>query len=331
MRWPIYREDRLSELILSIKHTEFDYGGLSASVQDYFSDEYNCKHSFLVNSGRAGLEAIISAMELSYLIRYKRVVISPLTFPGCVSLLHRRGYECVIAGCHPLNGNILPSSVPTKRVDFVLATHLWGVPCFMDELMSIGLPIVEDFSHAHFSKYKGQNVGTIGIAGFCSTQRKKLISTGEGGIVITNNDELASFMPEIISPGSTSPSDMAGYGYNMRMSPFSICALQEQLENRNHLFSVRNEMVKSFEKEVVSKGGTVPLVPPNCKVNWYGYKPSFDLGLSMTFNYEPFSYEVANELSYWYRKGVSSWKSFSLESDLSGLHQFLINRMSVKW
>jgi dTDP-4-amino-4,6-dideoxygalactose transaminase len=201
----------------------------------------------------------------------------------------------------------------------------------MDELLATGIPVVEDFSHAHFSKYKGKHVGTLGIAGFCSTQRKKLISTGEGGIITTNSDKLASFMPEIISPGSTNSADMSGYGYNMKMSPFSICALQEQLENRHELFSVRNDRVKSLEEEVRSKGGTPPLLPADCEVNWYGYKPAFDPSVSMTFAYEPFSYEVANQLAYWYKEEVPSWRSFVLESDLTGLHQFLNNRMSVKW
>lgn len=324
---PFYRGDVLSSYLASIRHGEFDFGNLSKKVTLFFNSIYGCSDSYLVNSGRGGLEAIILAMELAGMIKHRRVLVSPITFPGCISMLNIRGFEIVVGDCID-NGNLDPLSIPDMKLDFILVTHMWGVPCDMEELLSkTSIPVVEDFSHAHFSSLNGVHVGCMGVASFASLQRKKILSVGEGGIVISNNDALSSYLGEIVSPGSSNPEDMSGYGVNLRMSPFGMVALVEQLENREYIFSIRNKRVYHIEEQLRNCGLEVVYRPPNSTINWYSYKPRIprECFQKLALDIEAFEYDFSHEALYWDKVGKTKPEVIST----SGLQRFLTDRVSI--
>ena len=104
----------------------------------------------------------------------------------------------IFADVDPLTYNVTAETIApkiTKRTKAIIVTHLFGNPCDMDPIMDLarqhGLPVIEDSCQAYLAEYKGKLVGTIGDIGCFSLQQGKHMTTGEGGIVISNNGKYA--------------------------------------------------------------------------------------------------------------------------------------------
>ncbi len=149
----------------------------------------------------------------------------------------------------------------TPKTRAIVVVHLWGWVCDMDAIMAIGrehgIPVIEDCSHAHGARYKGRSVGAIGDVGAFSLQGSKPVSAGEGGMVVSDNDEyferaaLVSQCNRLVGLDLVTPRyaehQPLGLGMKFRSSPLGIGIAVVQLRRLDQLNAGRRKWVETIE------------------------------------------------------------------------------------
>src|SRR4029078_8834477 len=158
-----------------------------------FAAAVESKYAVAVNSGMSALHACLAAADASV---GDEVICDPMGQFGAVACFYNNAVP-VFADIQDDPNNIAPASIRariTERTRAILCTHLWGVPCDMDEIMSIAaehdLYVIEDNAHALFARYKGRLTGNLGHMAEFSFQAAKQLATGDGGMATTNDDAL---------------------------------------------------------------------------------------------------------------------------------------------
>ena len=161
--------------------------------EDDFSAMYGINTSVAVSSGTAALHTAVNFINVD---PGDEVITSAITDMGTVIAILYQNAIPVFADVDPVTQTIDPDDIEKKisgRTKAIIVVHIYGHPCDMDPIMEIagknGLAVIEDCAQSLLTEYKGQKAGTIGDAGCFSFQQSKHITTGDGGMVITNKDD----------------------------------------------------------------------------------------------------------------------------------------------
>ncbi len=185
------------------------------------------------------------------------VIIPALTYIATANAVRYCGATPVFVDCEPDTWNIDPKKIEekiTKRTKGIIVVHLFGMPVDMDPVMELakmrGLFVIEDAAQAHGSVYKGKPAGSIGDAGTFSFFGNKIITTGEGGAVATNDPWLSQrmklFRNQGMSPQRRYWHDVVGYNY--RMTNIQAAIGLGQLESIDWHLNKRQEIAKSYRE-----------------------------------------------------------------------------------
>ena len=210
------------------------------ALEEEWSDFYNVKNSISVNSATSGLYAAVAALGIGY---GDEVIVSPFTMTACAIAPLIYGAIPVFADVEMETGCLAPDSIEkqiTKKTKAILVVHQFGFIANMDQIMALAkkykLRVIEDCAQAHGATYKGKQVGTIGNIGVFSLNVNKTIQSGEGGICITNDDDLAYRLQLIRNHGEAvvGPADYPDItniiGFNYRMTELQAAIAREQLK-----------------------------------------------------------------------------------------------------
>lgn len=286
-QWPKYDSNIGTELVEFCKGDLFNswnLGDLYQEVPTQYAEKMGAKFGIFCNSGTSGLHASLLALGLQ---PGDEVVVPSMTFIRAVTPLVHLGLIPVLADVDQNTGNLDPESllkVLGPKTKAVIVVHMWGVPAMINELKNIctqkGLYLIEDFSHAHYSELKQGVVGSFGDISFGSLQRKKTISVGEGGLIVTSNSDLYKRLQEITSPGSFhdcknySDVDFSGFGLNFRMSPFSAVVAKSLYPKIDSILHDRERNVNAMIK-ILEQYSEIEIPKLNSeikKVSWYSLK-----------------------------------------------------------
>lgn len=170
-------------------------GTFVAALETRFARMMGMKHAYACSSGTAAIHCAIAALDPE---PGDEIVTTPITDMGALTPILYQGAIPVFADVDPLTCNVTAATIEAKiseRTKAIVVTHLFGNPCDIDEIVALadrhGIPVIEDCAQAFLAAYKGNFVGTVGKIGCYSLQQGKHITTGEGGILVTNDDELA--------------------------------------------------------------------------------------------------------------------------------------------
>jgi len=226
------------------------------ALEEEWSDFYNVKNSISVNSATSGLYAAVAALGIGY---GDEVIVSPFTMTACAIAPLIYGAIPVFADVEMETGCLAPDSIEkqiTKKTKAILVVHQFGFIANMDQIMALAkkykLRVIEDCAQAHGATYKGKQVGTIGNIGVFSLNVNKTIQSGEGGICITNDDDLAYRLQLIRNHGEAvvGPADYPDItniiGFNYRMTELQAAIAREQLKKLQNLNKQRLELVNYF-------------------------------------------------------------------------------------
>lgn len=164
--------------------------------EDEFATFVGAKHAIALCSGTAGLHLALEAIGIR---PGDRVVTTPYTFTATAEVIRYLGADPLFVDIEPDSYNIDPERVAEalgdERVKAVIPVHLGGDICRIERLLELtgkrGIPIIEDSAHAFPSRTDWGYAGTAGVAGMYSFYANKTITTGEGGMIVTDDDELA--------------------------------------------------------------------------------------------------------------------------------------------
>jgi len=164
----------------------------------------------------------------------------------------------------------------TPRTKAIIPVHLYGLPADMNPLMELaedhGLVVIEDACQAHGSLYKGKKAGSLGHMAAFSFYPSKIITTGEGGMITTNDDELAEKLRMIRTHGQVRGYDSVIFGLNLRMSEMNAAIGIVQIKKIDEFLKRRRRNAKIMSEELSSTEGIVlPVEPQDYVHNWYVY------------------------------------------------------------
>lgn len=226
------------------------------ALEEEWCEYYGSKHSISMNSATSGLYAAIGALDIGY---GDEVIVSPYTMSACAIAPLIYGAIPVFADVELETGCLDPSSIEkliTPRTKAILVVHQFGIPADMERIMSIAanfnIHIIEDCAQAHGAMIQQRYVGTFGSIGIFSLNVNKTIQTGEGGVCITNDDDLAYRLQLIRNHGEAvvGPAEYKNItniaGFNYRMTEMQAAIAREQLKKLNMLNSQRLELVEKL-------------------------------------------------------------------------------------
>lgn len=217
------------------------------SFEREFAARLGVKYAYACASGSAAVHTAIAAIDPE---PGDEIITTSITDMGALAPLLYQGAIPVFADVDPYTYNITARAIESclsERTRAIVVTHLFGNPCEMDLIMELArahnLPVIEDCAQAFLARHDGQTVGTIGTVGCFSLQQGKHITTGEGGIVTTDDEALARRMFLFINKawgyGDAQP-DHYFLALNYRMSELQGAVALAQLDKLDS--SVENRM-----------------------------------------------------------------------------------------
>jgi dTDP-4-amino-4,6-dideoxygalactose transaminase len=211
-------------------------GTKTLEFEKSFAKFHGARHGIAVTNGTAALEVTIAALGIN---AGDEVIVPNFTFVATASAVLFANALPVLVDVDPETYCIDPDLVEdaiTSRTKAIIAVHMGGHPADLDRLKKIAsrkrLALIEDSAHAHASEWRGQRVGTFGVAGTFSFQSSKLITAGEGGMIISNNDKFEVQARSVHDCGRMPREWFYShfiYGSNYRLSEWQGAILQVQL------------------------------------------------------------------------------------------------------
>jgi dTDP-4-amino-4,6-dideoxygalactose transaminase len=192
---PLIEEDDIAEVVATLKSNWVTKGPKTIEFEKRFAEFVGAKHAIAVNSCTAALHLSLVAKGIG---AGDEVITTPMTFAASSNVIIHTGATPVFADIDPVTMNIDVNKLKEKitpKTRAIIPVHIAGHPCEMDEILAVArehnLFVLEDAAHAVYTRYKGQMVGSIGNATAFSFYATKNLVTGEGGMVTTDDDELA--------------------------------------------------------------------------------------------------------------------------------------------
>jgi len=262
--WPIYDEQEVnavSEIVRSGKWGNPDCGDEVAKFEKEFAAFCGSKYAVSCVNGSVSLRLALIACGVK---PGDEVIVPPYTFIATASTVIECNCVPVFVDIDPDTYNLDPKAIEaaiTDRTKVIIPVHFGGLACDMDAIMDIakrhGLRVIEDAAHGHGAEYKGKKLGSIGDAGSFSFQSSKNLTSGEGGMVITDDDDLYAMMNSLRNVGRIEGGqwyDHYNPGCNYRITQMQavllshqLKRLEEQTKQRNENGLYLNELLKNIE------------------------------------------------------------------------------------
>jgi dTDP-4-amino-4,6-dideoxygalactose transaminase len=170
-------------------------GRFVKKLESEFAALLGVGHAFACTSGSAAIHTAVAAIDPE---PGDEIITTPITDMGALTPILYQGAIPVFADVDPVTCNVTPETIGARlsdRTKAIIVTHLFGNPCDMTGIMELAnsrsIPVIEDCAQAYLAEHRGQKVGTIGAIGCFSLQQGKHITTGEGGLVVANDPDLA--------------------------------------------------------------------------------------------------------------------------------------------
>ena len=244
-------------------------GNMNNRFESAFASAVGAEYAVTFNSGTSTLHAALDAVGVVY---GDEVITSPLTVISNLDVILAQNAIPVFADIDEHTFNIDPRDVEskiTKKTRAIMPISLYGVSCDLDALMAIGkshgIPVINDAAEAFGSFYKGKSIATIADITSYSTENSKHITTGDGGIVVTNDADIAERMRKFGSLGYAALKATDGrirnnkdifqdpsykrhdaYGHNYRMPEVAAALGLAQTERLSYFLDLRAQIAREF-------------------------------------------------------------------------------------
>ena len=254
-------------------------GTFVKNLEKNFAAVLGAKHVFACASGTAAVHSAIAAINPE---PGDEIITSPITDMGALAPILYQGAIPVFADVDPKTCNISAKTIEpclSGRTRAIIVTHLFGNPCHMGEIVKLAekhnIPIIEDCAQSFLARYGGRLVGTLGKIACFSLQQGKHITTGEGGLVVTSDDELARRLFLFINKGwgyGDAQPDHYFLALNYRMSELQGAVALAQLAKLAAGVEQRIRLAdKLTEKLHQIKGILTPSVHPKATHSYWKY------------------------------------------------------------
>ncbi len=285
---PLARPDigpREEELVLEVLRSGvLSLGPMGRRFEEAFARYVGTRHAAAVSSGTAGLHL---AVRLAGAGPGDEVVTSPFSFVASANCALYEGAEPVFADIDPVTLNLDPAAVEaaiTPRTRAIVAVHIFGLPCDIEAIGAIadrhGLAVVEDAAQAVGARRRGAHVGTHGHPAVFAFYPNKQMTTGEGGIVTTDDPEVHAQLKSLANQGRADSGDWLEHdrlGYNYRLDDVSAAIGLAQVERLDEILAARARVAARYDALLADVDGvTTPAVVEGDERSWFVYPVLLD-------------------------------------------------------
>ena len=232
-------------------------GKFGRMLETAFAEKMGVKYAYACNSGSAAVHVAVAAINPN---PGDEIVTTSITDMGALTPIIFQGAIPVFADVDPKTLNVTAETIErvlSPKTKAIIVTHLFGNPARMKEIMELanarGIPVIEDTAQSFMATVDNKKVGTIGAIGAFSFQQGKQMTTGEGGIVVTNDDELARRIYLCINKawgyGDENP-DHYFIALNYRMTELQAAIAYEQLKKLDNSVAQRQKMAKLLDEKI---------------------------------------------------------------------------------
>jgi dTDP-4-amino-4,6-dideoxygalactose transaminase len=267
--WPVFDETEVqavAAVVASGKWGNPDCGDLVEKFEKEFAAYCGSKYAITCVNGSVSLRLALIACGVK---PGDEVIVPPYTFITTASSVIECNCVPVFVDIDPETYNMDPAKIEaaiTPRTKAIIPVHFGGLACDMDAILDIakrhGLRVIEDAAHGHGAEYRGKKLGSIGDVGSFSFQSSKNLTSGEGGIVITDDDELYAMMHSLRNVGRIEGGqwyDHYNPGCNYRITQMQAALLSEQLKRLEAQTRLRNDNGLYLSELLGEISGIAPL------------------------------------------------------------------------
>ena len=285
---PLIEQDDIRALTDVLRSGWITSGPKVREFEQAFGAYLGARHALAVNSGTSALHLALKAAGVG---RGDEVVLPTMTFAATAEVVIHAGAEPVLVDSLPGTMNLDVNQVEaaiTPRTKAIIPVHFGGHPCDMDRLLAIArnrrIALIEDSAHALPAKYRGRTVGTLGDITCFSFYATKSITTGEGGMVTTENESYAERMRILSLHGLSKDAwnrygargswryDILEAGYKYNLTDLQAALGIAQLKKCDAMWRRRDEIAAKYSRGLAAvKAFHTPCASPHVQHAWHLY------------------------------------------------------------
>jgi len=252
---------------------------LGKVVEDFevaFAEYCGTKYALGVSSGTAALHLALTALNIGWT---DEVITVPNTFFATAEAISHTGatpaFVDIDSATYNMDASLLEKTI-TKNTKAIIPVHLYGLPCDLDPIISFArehsLYVIEDCAQAHGALYKGNMVGSFGDIGcFSFYPTKNLGALGEGGAVVTNDEELYRKMKLLRAHGEYPKNDHNMVGFNYRMDGIQGAVLGTKIKHLDQWNDRRRKVARWYNEYLSNSSAVTPFEPDYAKHVYHLY------------------------------------------------------------
>jgi len=272
---PLIGEDEINAVAEVMKSGNIAEGQKVKNFEEYFAKYIGTDYAIAVNSGTAALHISLLAHNIG---NSDEVITTPFSFIATANSILHTGATPIFADIDEKTFNIKPESIVekiTSKTKAIIPVHLYGHPSDMNVIMEIAedynLIVIEDACQSHGAEFNNKKVGSFETGTF-SFYPTKNMTTGEGGMITTNNKNIVKRAKMIRSHGSSKRYFHEILGYNMRMTDISAAIGLVQLQKLDDFNEKRIKNAKYISNKLCNIHGlTIPHIDKRCKHVFHQY------------------------------------------------------------
>lgn len=292
---PLSRPDisdlEVDMVVETLRSGRLALGPMAEKFEKLVAARAGCRYAVAVSSGTCGLHLVMRALNIG---PGDEVITTPFSFIASTNCILYVGATPVFVDICPKTLNMDPSLVEkaiTPRTKAILAVETFGNPAYMDAYRSIAarheIPLVEDCCEALAATYRGRPCGSFGRAGVFGFYPNKQITTGEGGMIVTDDERLAALCqsmrnqgravsPEIAASDRHNPRTVGAWlrherlGYNYRMPEINAALGVAQMRRLDEMLLKRQQVADLYMKRLMGvKDLILPTISPETEMSWF--------------------------------------------------------------
>ncbi len=287
MSAPDITEEDVQAVAEVVRSGRLALGPKTEEFERLIAEYVGVKHAVAVSSGTAALHLIVKALGIG---PGDEVLVPSFTFVASVNVILYEGATPVFVDIEPDTYNLDPEDLKrkiTRRTKAVMVVDVFGHPAEWDEILKIAeehnLKVIDDSCEALGAEYKGKKLGQFGDASAFAFYPNKQMTTGEGGVIGTDNPEIARICRSLRNQGR---GEMGAWleherlGYNYRMTEMSAALGVSQLKRLEGFLEKRAQVAEMYTKRLVNvENVRPPIVQPHVRMSWFVYVVTLAEGL----------------------------------------------------
>jgi dTDP-4-amino-4,6-dideoxygalactose transaminase len=277
---PIVGKEEISAVVSILKDgtltSSSNAGGKNVREFEKLASSFvKAKYAVAVNSGTAALQAALYSLDIK---KGDEVLIPSFTFVSTANAVVSTGAKPVFVDILEENYTMDPKDMEnkiSKRTKAIIPVHLYGNVAFIDRILEISkthnLRVIEDSAQSMGSTLKGKQTGTFGDLGCYSMYPAKVMTAGEGGLIVTNNKKLHEKLLMIRNHGMVQGNDSRIFGLNLRLPEISAAIAKIQIKKLPKFLKIRKKNAIELSQLIADLKIKIPQEREKESVNWYLY------------------------------------------------------------